>query len=281
MKLFLICFLALQLGQYGLQKLFMRQFFPLDGKLLFTPLGQLDKDTLFWTTMGTSRLFNHITGGIELLTAALIITPRFRPYGLILSTLVLDHILLLNLSFNIDVKLLVSLLLSISVLLSFPMLKAIYSSIKTGMIKLPSVLIRGRLKWAYWSMIFLVFLELGMGARSAMSIPDVPPVGSLLTRSFYMLNAEINTPKRIHFHGSGYLIEEFEGSIFNPLPMIEDRSVHMILLTEHDESLNYSIRGDTLFLSGTLAGEELAWQLLELDLAQLPLKQDAFRWMAP
>ncbi|MDA0973347.1 MAG: hypothetical protein O2867_06405 [Bacteroidetes bacterium] len=262
----LLGFLVLNLGHYGIQKLFMRQFFPLDGKLLFTPLGQFDKDLLFWTTMGTSRLFNLITGGLELLTAFLILIPRMRQIGLLVSLILFSHILLLNLSFNIDVKLLVLLLLGIGIFLSLPLLRSITSSMHTGSIHIPRPFLDKSVKGPNWTLGVLILLELSMVARAAIATPNKALEHSLLSRSFESLNPTERDPKRLHFHTTGYLIEEFDDGRFLPVAMLEDRSIQMIRLTESGEELAYALRSDTLELRGILSGEEIAWQLLELDL---------------
>lgn len=277
----LLGFLVLNLGHYGIQKLFMRQFFPLDGKLLFTPLGQFDKDLLFWTTMGTSRLFNLITGGLELLTAFLILIPRMRQIGLLVSLILFSHILLLNLSFNIDVKLLVLLLLGIGIFLSLPLLRSITSSMHTGSIHIPRPFLDKSVKGPNWTLGVLILLELSMVARAAIATPNKALEHSLLSRSFESLNPTERDPKRLHFHTTGYLIEEFDDGRFLPVAMLEDRSIQMIRLTESGEELAYALRSDTLELRGILSGEEIAWQLLELDLERLPLKSDGFRLIAP
>ena len=55
----------MQVAGYGVQKLLMQQFFTPEANTLYTPLGRLDKDILFWTTMGLSRGYNIFLGVVE------------------------------------------------------------------------------------------------------------------------------------------------------------------------------------------------------------------------
>lgn len=113
-------FLILFLVKYGMDKLLTNQFAQAEPNVLHAKLGELSKDVLFWTSTGTSNLFNYTLGGIQLLVATFLIFLRTRFLGYLLSTFVFSHILLINLSFNISVKLLSSLLLINSLyLLSF------------------------------------------------------------------------------------------------------------------------------------------------------------------
>ncbi|MBU2018279.1 MAG: hypothetical protein KJ941_01425, partial [Bacteroidetes bacterium] len=96
--------LALVLFKYGMDKLFMQQFMRPEINLLTMPLNQFDKGFLFWTTMGTSRLFNLVSGSIEILVGILFIFNRTQRLGQLLGLFVFGFIFFINLSFNIGVK---------------------------------------------------------------------------------------------------------------------------------------------------------------------------------
>ncbi|MBL0144471.1 MAG: hypothetical protein IPP48_00540 [Chitinophagaceae bacterium] len=65
-------YLIIILLKYGLDKIFKTQFYLPEPNTLFTTVGHLDKDILFWSTMGSSHLYNTITGCIEILAAVLL-----------------------------------------------------------------------------------------------------------------------------------------------------------------------------------------------------------------
>lgn len=104
-------YLVAVLLRYGADKLVKAQFYLPEPNILFTPAGQLDKDIFFWSAIGSSRLYNMVTGGAECLAAVLLFFHRTRRAGLLFSWLLFVHIALINFSFDISVKLFSLLLL--------------------------------------------------------------------------------------------------------------------------------------------------------------------------
>jgi hypothetical protein len=68
-KEIIIVYLAVVLMKYGFDKIFKAQFYLPEPNILYSRFGNLDKDILFWSTMGTSRFFSISTGILELFTA--------------------------------------------------------------------------------------------------------------------------------------------------------------------------------------------------------------------
>jgi hypothetical protein len=101
---FSMYYLSTVLMKYGFDKCFKKQFSLPEPNLLYTPLGQLDHDILFWSSMGSSYLYNLITGMIEVIAGVLLWFPKTRRIGFMLTLIVLGHILLINISFDISVK---------------------------------------------------------------------------------------------------------------------------------------------------------------------------------
>jgi hypothetical protein len=100
--------------KYGLDKLFKHQFYLPEPNILYTPLGRLDKDILYWSSIGTSRFYNICIGSVEILSALLLIFRRTRMAGALLSIAVMAQVLMINLGFDISVKLYSSFLLFLS-----------------------------------------------------------------------------------------------------------------------------------------------------------------------
>ena len=97
-------FLSIVLFKYGLDKVFKQQFFFPEPNTLNTKFGYLDKDILYWSTIGSSYLYNVITGSLEVITAFLLLSNKLRRAGVILSLFILGNIALINFSFDISVK---------------------------------------------------------------------------------------------------------------------------------------------------------------------------------
>src|SRR5205085_9499653 len=100
-----IYYLCLQLLKYGVDKIFKNQFYLPEPNTLFTPAGMLDKDILYWSTMGTSYGYNIFLGSLEIAAALFILIKRTRLIGLLLSLGILINVTEVNFGFDISVKL--------------------------------------------------------------------------------------------------------------------------------------------------------------------------------
>ncbi|GAB4094202.1 hypothetical protein [Flaviaesturariibacter terrae] len=116
----LLLYLAAVLARYGADKLLKIQFYLPEPNTLYTPLGLMDKDLLYWSTIGTSRLYSLFLGGTELLAALLLFSRRTRRAGLLLALSVVLQVLAVDLCFGISVRLFSSFLLLLALLLLAP-----------------------------------------------------------------------------------------------------------------------------------------------------------------
>ncbi len=123
----LVYYLALLLLKYGIDKVTSSQFYSPEPNILHTSFGNMEKDILFWSTLGTSRLYNLLTGGFEMIAGILLLFKRTRVIGLLISLVILAQVVVVNLSFDISVKLYSSFLCLLAVFLLTPYFKRIYS----------------------------------------------------------------------------------------------------------------------------------------------------------
>ncbi|KFF22258.1 hypothetical protein [Chryseobacterium sp. JM1] len=103
-KEIIVLYLAVVLMKYGFDKIFKAQFYLPEPNILYSRFGNLDRDILFWSTMGTSRLYSVSAGILEILTALLILFRKTRVLGLLISIGILINIFLINIGFDISVK---------------------------------------------------------------------------------------------------------------------------------------------------------------------------------
>lgn len=89
---------------YGFDKVFKAQFYLPEPNILYTSFGNLSKDILYWSTLGTSRFYSISMGIIEVVTAILILFNRTRILGLLVSIGIFVNIILINFGFDISVK---------------------------------------------------------------------------------------------------------------------------------------------------------------------------------
>lgn len=110
-----VLYLAVILMKYGFDKIFKAQFYLPEPNILYSRFGTLDKDILFWSTMGTSHLYSVFTGTLELTSAFFILFNRTRTVGLLISIGMFINIVGINLGFDISVKLFSLILLLMAV----------------------------------------------------------------------------------------------------------------------------------------------------------------------
>lgn len=125
-------YLALILLIYGFSKVFKAQFYLPEPNLLFTPLGNLDKDILFWSTIGSSRSYSIFLGIIEIIPALLLLFRKTSFIGSLMATGVLLHVVAINFSYSISVKIFSLFLLFIAVFLVARTIKNTWKVFQTG-----------------------------------------------------------------------------------------------------------------------------------------------------
>lgn len=128
----MIWFLAFQLFSYGIDKLFLGQFYTPFSNILMRPFGQLDRDILYWSVMGLSPIYSYFLGAMEVIGALLVLFYRTRVIGLYISFAMLLNIVMINFGFDISVKLVSSFLLALNLTLLFPHLKRLLYAVSTG-----------------------------------------------------------------------------------------------------------------------------------------------------
>lgn len=97
-------YISIILIKYGIDKLFKTQFPEPESNILFIRLGNLDKDILFWSTIGTSKVYNTVIGSIELFSGILLLFRRSQFLGLLLAIICFTQVFIINISFDISVK---------------------------------------------------------------------------------------------------------------------------------------------------------------------------------
>ena len=112
-----VLYISVILIKYGTDKIFRTQFPVPESNILFTRFGNLDKDILFWSTIGTSKIYNLIIGSIEFFTGILLLFKRSQFFGLLLAIISFSQIFIINIGFDISVKFFSLILLLMSIFL--------------------------------------------------------------------------------------------------------------------------------------------------------------------
>jgi hypothetical protein len=110
-------YLATMMLTYGMMKLFPLQMPPPDPMRLMQRFGDASPMGMLWTFIGSAPAYQMALGGMEVLCGLLMLQRRTTLAAGLLSAAVSAQILLLNLCFDVPVKLLSSHLLAFSLLL--------------------------------------------------------------------------------------------------------------------------------------------------------------------
>ena len=290
-------FLALMLVKYGFDKLFKGQFYLPEPNTLFTPLGQLDKDILYWSTMGSSYGYNLFLGACELIAGAMLLWRKTRVAGLLMSAILLFNIAAVNFCFDISVKLYACFLLTVALLLLGPNLLRLYAFLiqakNTSLTPEEHVIrkdyVRIPVKIFCIGMIVLegVYPYLKAGCLNDDLAPRPFLHGAYEVKSISVgedsLIAVPLTLKRVFVHRNGYMIFQDMQDRFKDYHMDIDTAAETMLLTgyrnEHIQiDYSYQPSDSTLTLEYDAEGQRYHVDTKAIDWRKLPLLQPQFHW---
>jgi hypothetical protein len=112
--------LAAQMFEYGMTKVIPTQFPAPPLETLVTPVGDLTLSALLWTTIGSSPAYEIFTGCVEVLGGLLLLVPRTTLLGALVSLAAAVQIFVLNMTFDIGLKLVSFHLIVLAVVLIAP-----------------------------------------------------------------------------------------------------------------------------------------------------------------
>lgn len=296
----IICYyLMLQLFNYGMDKVFKGQFYLPEPNILYTPMGFLDKDMLFWSTMGSSYSYNLFMGFFQLLVAFLILVNKTRTLGLILSCGIFINIVAINFSFDISVKLYASFLLFLSAFALSPNLKRMYVFF---IMNQTSSLERNRSEFNLTNQSFakaflktfavlLVLLEVCYPYLTSRSFNDdlterpflhgAYEVNQTSETSEFLLADKSNSIKRFFIHRKGYLIFQDQDNMMTDYKLsVGERSITLTDYSLNELELDYQYFSKDSILRLNYFNQGINYELegKSLDWKSLPLIQNQFHW---
>lgn len=293
-------YLALQLLQYGLDKVFKAQFYLPEPNTLYTPLGQVSKDLLFWSSMGTSYGYTFFTGAAEVVAAVLIIFRRTRLLGLLAGFALLLHITAINFSFDISVKAYSCFLLLLSIYLLTPFINRLWQFFFTQE-SIPAVTKSNDYHLFKQPFVSIFFTSLFIGLVAVEAFYPYIKSGNfnddLQQRPFLHGAYEVNTvtvggdtvalasspAKRFFIHRNGYLIFQNQQDEMQDYQLTYDTSHKLFILKDYQlqETLlryNYSSGDSLLSLRYEKNGQEYQLTGRQLNWKELPVLKNEFHW---
>lgn len=112
--------LVFAMNMYGWDKIFLLQMPEPGPDTLVSQFGRLTPFQLLWSFMGYSRTYQIFSGITEVLAGALLLIPRFTLAGGVLCFGVMTHVFVINMSYDVPVKILSFHLLLLAVFLIAP-----------------------------------------------------------------------------------------------------------------------------------------------------------------
>ncbi len=296
-------FLAAAMLSYGFAKVFKTQFYLPEPNTLYTPLGHVPRDLLFWSTTGVSHSYSVFTGLVEVLVGFLLLFQRSRLAGGLLGLTVMANVLVLNLSYDISVKIYSSLLLCLCLVIVSPDLPRLWAllrgrSMPASTLWTPVFALRGqRLGFAALKTLVvcaLIFDAVGQNFESGNFNDDLaprPPYHGAYDVQLFVMNGDTLPPdlrlphrwRRVFVHRQGYLIVQGMDDQMHDFPMEIDQAMGgmtvMDPIAKKEYWLWYGAEGDHLKrLYGELGSDTLSARLTPLDWRGLPLLRGEFNW---
>lgn len=271
--------LSFFLLKYGIDKLLLHQFYTPNPNTLFTPTGEMTKDILFWTSMGTSKTYNWFMAIIEILPGLLLLHSKTRELGTLIAFGVLLNVFMVNIGFDISVKLFSLYLLINSIYLIQPiMLKLIRFLVakeNTKLTQRSSIFSASPLskRLIKSSLLFLFALEIGLPYFNQTSQKN-EFVGAYNVKSPEIFLG--HSLKRIYIHRENYfIIENIEGKFHDYKSTITGNYLYVIKakvgfqIHKHESTTEFRIIRDN---------DVKSIKTTQIDLNKLPLMDDDFHW---
>lgn len=119
-RLFMRFAVAAQMFYFGMVKVIPTQFPAPSLVTLVAPVGNLSLQSMVWTSIGASQAYQIFTGVIEVVGGVLLLAPRTTMIGAIICLASMVHVFVLNMTYDIGVKLLTFTLVLMSLFLLAP-----------------------------------------------------------------------------------------------------------------------------------------------------------------
>jgi len=271
--------LSIFLLKYGVDKLLLQQFYTPKPNTLFTPVGELSKDILFWTSMGTSTTYNWFMAVLEIIPGILLLHSKTRQLGALIGAGVLLNVFMINVGFNISVKLFSFYLLASSIYLIQPALLKLFQFL----VLRKEVQLNPELSLLREKLITKRILKSAVICFIALEI-TLPYLNQPFEQNEFIGAYELESPglifgqrvKRIYIHSDDFfIIESIHGQFTDFKSSITGNYIHLL-----NKKTGFQINRKnnlTEFRSiGNNEGISIITKRIEIN--KLPLMQDDFHW---
>lgn len=289
---FVTYYLAVILLAYGLNKIFKWQFYFPEPNTLFTRVGDLHKDILYWSAMGSSYTYSVFAGVIEVIPAVLLLFARTRLAGALIAFAVLCNVVMINFGFDISVKLhsMFLLVISIFILLHYHQrIKLIFTirSIKETITE-PKLNFKFQKPIKYFLLIWIFADAFVPYVKTGNFNDDTFVDHSRPVFHGAYVNQNINSYwskewKRFFIHRNNYFIVQYNDDSMMDYELEEDTVNRKFLLYNYYDGtkweLNYSFTPDSfLRVEGMVDSLYHSHIFSRLEWEKMNLCENGFRW---
>lgn len=293
-------YLAWILLKYGFDKVFKCQFYLPEPNILFTRVGDLDKDILFWSTLGSSHSYSIFMGLLEIIPGILMLFRKTRNLGVLIAIGVFIQVVVINYSFDISVKLFSSFLLLIALFLFFPISVTFWQLLSNQADKInPSVVQNNFFSLPFkfiriFKLVFVVFiiLETLLPYYIAQNFNDDNFKRPILHGAYKMAYSLIgkdripesdNPIKYIFIHRDGYLIFQNKEQQMQDYKLEVNPKEQRLTIVDYSNkktffNYRYSKKSKQLELELLPKSTKSIHYFKSIDWRKMPLLQKQFHW---
>lgn len=291
---------------YGAFKVIKSQFPHLFLTSLLEPYGESSPMGLLWNFMGFSNTYNIFAGSVEMLGGALVIVPQLATLGALLSAAAMTNVFILNMAYDVPVKLFSFNLLLMSCFLLLPELGRLTNVFILNRPALPPA-VPALFKRRYLSIgvvaAQILFLAWSAGSSLHQSYKQATQYGDLAPRpALYgiyavdelsidgqvrpLLFTDPTVWRRVVFDLYGFVgIVPPEGPVQRFRGNLDEKTGILELTKRSDEKWKAELKltrpsPNQMVLSGEMDGKKITAKLHKVELNSFLLNNRGFHWIS-
>jgi hypothetical protein len=294
-------FLRLCLGGqmlfYGFAKLIPTQMPSPPLAALIEPFGNLSPMSVLWLQVGTSHPYEMALGAIEVIAGVLLFIPRTATLGALVSLAGTGQIFLLNMTYDVPVKILSFHLLLISALLLAPKARRLVDVLALGRGAEPEerpalfasarrnrIAAVAQVALGLWVLVGCLALNLQVWKQVGDGRPK-PDLYGIWHVTEFALDGDSVPPlatdetrwQRVVFDHPGLITYQLmNGELVD---VVAERTGDTLVLSSADATFTVDRQGDALRLDGRLKGRPLTITLERQSLDDFTLRSRGFHWV--
>ncbi|WP_433656711.1 DoxX family protein [Nocardia sp. CA-128927] len=312
--LFLRLALAGQMFWYGMGKVIPTQMQQPSLTALLTPYGDFGLSAVLWSQVGAAPVYEIMLGVAEVLGGLLLVLPRTATVGAMLSLICMAQVFLLNMTFDVPVKILAAHLMLIPLVLLAPQGRRLANMLVLQRASEPAMQPEPfRSRRARWiavgiQVVLGIWLLTGSTQESLKwwwegdGAPRPPLYGIWTVSEFSQdgqplapLTTDQNRWQRVVFDIGGMAYQKMDGSLV-PVVGAVDSAAHTLTVSqaagqplpgqiaqaEPNQIGTFTFAQSApnrLRLDGQLNGHQVTLSLEQVDLESFPLRSTGFKWV--